>query len=94
MAEIACSGESFGWVGCFLEVNGLQIDQAQVVIGRFSFFFWGGGGGGGGKGSKGVPKEAHKGARPLRSHVRSPSVPWDGPVPGEEASNWSHPHGC
>ena len=46
------AGASFGWAGCFLQVNGLQIDQDQLVIGRFRFV----GGGGGGKASNGVPK--------------------------------------
>ena len=35
--EIPCSGASSGWVICALEVNGIQTDQDQLVIGRFRF---------------------------------------------------------
>jgi hypothetical protein len=49
--EIRCSGAGSGLGGCFLEVNGLQALQDQLVIGRLRFF---GGGGMGGKGPKGV----------------------------------------
>ena len=52
VVEIPCSGASSGWAGCFLEVNGLQALQDQLVIVRLRFFVKGGRGGG--KGSKGV----------------------------------------
>ena len=53
VAGIHLAGASSGWAGCFLEVNGLQALQDQLVIGRFRFLL---GGQGRGKCSEGDSK--------------------------------------
>jgi hypothetical protein len=62
VSEIRCSGAGSGLGGCFLEVNGLQALQDQLVIGRLRFF----GGRDGGEGTErrpiGAPQRGGGGA--------------------------------
>ena len=86
VARIQLAGASSGWAGCFLEVNGLQALQDQLVIGRFSFCW----GAGRGKGYKGVQKVFQRRSRRLpRSSVApgflAPMSTEAPPVHGEDA---------
>ena len=71
------AGASSGWVGRVLEVDGLQTDRDQLVIGRFRF---GVGRGGGERSSRAISEPIRGGDR----HVRTTSVraPLQASLPG------------